>query len=418
MNVKAPFSPNFITLTSSNTTPSGFVELNPAFAVTLDRLAPQYPRILGSYTLTQLNHTTPASCNPEEWYEQYREMNALFRDGDLIPRPTIVLAGVCSPSIPIIGDFARELDFLMITCQSEDGKVENRPRFPTVISMAGGNNQFYGDAVVAVVERLHWKTAAVINDANSAIPGIAKSRENCRGAIEAFGRKKGSIDVLVVPTDFAQESAHRALKEASNFTRSLHPHIRHGDTVDSRLTWRMNDSLDQKVARAMLSTIIVGSPQVNWTKIAASLRQFRIINLPSLAKNFLACSGEAAEAAVMILNESCMTAGEECTSGKFLPTDVGKNFSLTSRIVSWYRTPKNKFFWLMHGERPPPDRPLCGLHGELCLDGNIRITVTILVPVLAAIILAVIAFIMLRGTSVPANWWIIAEVNLLHARVK
>ncbi|OWA51661.1 hypothetical protein BV898_16138, partial [Hypsibius exemplaris] len=113
---------------------------------------------------------------------------------------------------------------------------------------------------------------------------------------------------------------------------------------DSRLTWRMNDSLDQKVARAMLSTIIVGSPQVNWTKIAAitaTVQDYKFAKFgkefPSLVREkneFQVSCAEAAEAAVMILNESCMTAGEECTSGKFL-TDrmLGKNFSLTSRFV-------------------------------------------------------------------------------------
>ncbi|OQV18338.1 hypothetical protein BV898_07541 [Hypsibius exemplaris] len=432
--------PNFITLTSAGPTPSGFVELQPVFDVMLGLLAPKYPAVLANYTLKQLRHSTPGSCNEFEWYEQNREMNELFRGGYLLPRPTIVLAG-------------------------EDGSLQNRDRFPSAISFAGGVIELYGNATVALFKRFNWTSVAVINDANTANPGMAKSREICRGAIESLQRENRTINLLLVPTDLSKEDPDRALLVAHNFTRIIvsctfgatqrtllaaaHAlNMTNGDHVfihlyvietpgDSPLAWQKNDSLDGKVARAMLSTIIIRSPQIIWSRMDSTMSLIQkqkntsffglFPNLTTARNEFQVSCAEAIEGAVTALNDSCTTSSEDCGSGKFLADHLlGRKFNFTSRTVDLtdegvkvitaiiqqlsavdleikdiFRydsdvkqlmpDAKNQFSWLMNG-KPPPDRPLCGLHQELCPDN--RTTVAISVAFVGCGILAAVAFLL------------------------
>ncbi|OQV25626.1 hypothetical protein BV898_00562 [Hypsibius exemplaris] len=410
--------PNFVTLTSSGPTPSGFVELQPVFDVMLGILAPKYPAVLGKYTLKQLNHSTPGSCNELE-------------------------CGVIA---------------------------------------------LYGDALVALLQKLNWTSIAVINDANIANPGMAKSREVCRGVTESLQMYKQTISLLIVPTDLSLEKPDRSLLVASNFTRIIvsctlgatqrillaaaHDlNMTDGDHIffhfyeietpgDFQLAWYKNDSLDQKVARAMLSTIIVRSPQIAWERIndTMSLIQKQKVSrfgglFPRLTlerNEFQVSCAEAVEGAVMVLNDSCTNGSDSCASGKFLAANLlngSREYNFPSRTVrltskgarvitaiiqqlsstdlkikdifqydsnvrKLIPDAKNQFIWLMSGH-PPPDRPLCGLHNDLCPDN--RTIMAIVVAFVGGGALAAIAFLIIvwRTKRVPEDWWLMGDVNFI-----
>ncbi|OQV19533.1 hypothetical protein BV898_06520 [Hypsibius exemplaris] len=89
-------APNFISFSSTNSSWSGFVEIQPALEVTLEQLAPQYPKLLENYTKTSVYHTTPYSCNDLEMYAHNVEMNYLYGGNFLAKKPTVVLAAESS----------------------------------------------------------------------------------------------------------------------------------------------------------------------------------------------------------------------------------------------------------------------------------------------------------------------------------
>jgi hypothetical protein len=103
---------------------------------------------------------------------------------------------------------------------SEDGFMKDRQRYPTALSFATGNIGLYGGALIAILDKFSWTSIAVINDAFTTDPRMAKSREQCRGAIDALEIRKDTINYVVIRTDMSRETPNRALLEAAKFSRS------------------------------------------------------------------------------------------------------------------------------------------------------------------------------------------------------
>ncbi|OQV25625.1 hypothetical protein BV898_00561 [Hypsibius exemplaris] len=367
--------PNFISYTSTSSSWSGFIEIQPVFEVILEQLAPKFPLVLQNYTKQNSTYlSTPGSCNEPEIDGHFEEVDHLFRDNLLSPSPTVVLAAVCGLNNPTIADFARETDVLVVTCQSEDGTLEDRNRFPTAISFSGGVINIYGDALVALLDHFNWSSIVILDDFYKTNRGQAKSREQCRGAIEAVTARKHNISLLVIAIDLSVEtsqSAAEALWKASNFSRIIlsctlgsvqreflaaahDQNMTKGDYVflhlyevespfDYHLVWQRNDTLDERVRIAMQSTIVIRSPPIAWPKIATTISaiQKRKVNLfggsgrlQQQPNEFMVSCAEALEGAIIAMNESCASSRKSCRSGKSIADRmIGKVFDLPTRQV-------------------------------------------------------------------------------------
>ncbi|OWA53695.1 hypothetical protein BV898_18117 [Hypsibius exemplaris] len=401
---------NFLSIHLSDNPSSGYTAVQSAINYTLTESSLLYPEAFANYSYySERTYEAFDSCGVDALQKTSDNMLQLFqrkrikRTGAL----TVIFAPLCIPAFTIVGDFARELDLLALTCTSSDGKVlGNKARFPSSISFSIADVNPYGEALLEVMRTYRWKTIAVVLDRQSGVGAAGRSTEACRAPIEQLRDHWAEFQVLVVETDSTVENFTRALVAARRFSQimlicTLATPLRRmlidasglnmtqGEYIFFALyeieipgepwppvKWQRNDTWDQAARQALKSLLIVGSPTINWTAlrgVTSGIAQRRTAIFgasgPKFEHNeFEVTCHEAVAATAKLLNEICRDSIEKCLSGKFVAGQMSnRSYDFDSdqyETIAHYdssrkilrKSPVNEARWILGA--PPPDRPV------------------------------------------------------------
>ncbi|OQV14752.1 hypothetical protein BV898_11016 [Hypsibius exemplaris] len=207
---------NLITTTAGRIPTMGTVSFAPAYSVALDDMASRFPHIFASDRMTIAHFAVglyPYSCTTSGSWNTSAEFAELYSqtNGGLLQHAagqTVILCG--------------EDDLLVLSCGPSKLSPE---RHPTTANILPGTNRDYGEALVALMDFLFWKSVAIIWDVVSRSQELAgKMSGYMEGLLPALEERHGRIDHLVVKMDSTTETTPwayvSALWRAGNFSRS------------------------------------------------------------------------------------------------------------------------------------------------------------------------------------------------------
>ncbi|GAV08170.1 hypothetical protein RvY_17901 [Ramazzottius varieornatus] len=152
---------NIITVYTGQNPVYGYISTGPGAIAGLEKAAVMYPEVFRNYTLyTVYSPGGPIAC-----------ADAALQMGFLAGNITDILER--TTGFTIIYTPGMEFERLyLIQSVARDSRINNKQRFPTVLTGAGPDHTSMNQALLDLLDLLRWRTVTLICDAMSQYPGL------------------------------------------------------------------------------------------------------------------------------------------------------------------------------------------------------------------------------------------------------
>ncbi|OQV26208.1 hypothetical protein BV898_00327 [Hypsibius exemplaris] len=364
---------HFRSLHLGNYPATGYMAIQPIFNYSLSVARTRYPETFAGYVYDATSSKTNTPAGPDVVQMSVDHMMDLYVERTRLRADTLttLLIPTLTPDVAVVGDFAREMDLLMISCTTMHQTFSDKVRFPNFNFFGLAYTEPYGRALASVLAFNNWTSIVVMKDLMSRSLQALRSSEICRGPADHLKSLRATVQSKEITVDSSLEDFRRGLTMASNFSRIVlsctlggqqrqmlaDAHalgMTNGDYVfihlynvevpnDAPMTWYRNDSLDQVVRSVISNLLIIRSPLMPWdivrnvsTKVWMEREALFGKNLPvpSFQNNeFEISCYEAVQVAALVINET--RSHPKALSGRFLAQRMlNRTFQLPERDVT------------------------------------------------------------------------------------